>query len=153
MRTIVGMIHTTQTDHAIIISFSGIDELGAPEHDVEERLRMSDILNESRVQAMTEQKRLIIDLQGIRSISPALVGGLITHHKHLKRSGATGITLARVGAELLQFLSVTRVQRVFRFEQDLDTGPDTVGAPVPRPRSPDVDSASAAPPLADDEDY
>ena len=50
--TIGGMIHTTDTDHAIIISFSGIDELGADDVGVEERRDVMNILRESRARAM-----------------------------------------------------------------------------------------------------
>jgi len=114
-----------ETTDRIVVYFS--DAKIVDEDQIQEAKQS---LHEISQRAADLVKKLSIDFSGVQFISSAMLSELV-----LIRDFATknllDLRLANLSPELLEVFNISRLHRIFRFDDD---GPDLLGAAVPRPK-------------------
>jgi anti-anti-sigma factor len=94
--------------------------------------------------AASSGKKLVVDYRGIQFMTSAMIGTLVLFNKLAKQNNVD-IRLANVSPNVMEVFRITRLNKVFRMDDDADDGPDLLGAPVPLPKPPRTDNGRAEP--------
>jgi anti-anti-sigma factor len=91
--------------------------------------------------ASASAKKMIIDFRGVQFISSAMCSTLLQVNK-FARENSVDLCLANVGPSLRQIFKLTRLTRMFRFD---DENPDSSGSRVGNPIPPSTLDGGAEP--------
>jgi anti-anti-sigma factor len=95
------------------------------------------------VQAADNAKRVIVDFRGVQFISSTMIGKLVFLNKMASQQ-SVDLRFANVREEILELLKITRLNSVFRYD---DEDPDQLGSGVPIPKPPStLDGHAKLPP-------
>lgn len=92
--------------------------------------------------AVSTAKRVIVDFSGILFMSSGTIGELVLLNKAAKQH-SLDLRLAKLAPNLLEVFKITRLNKVFRFDDD---DPDLIGAGVQNPKPPNTLDGRAEPP-------
>ena len=126
-----------ETPDRIIVFFS--DSKIADEDQLQEAKQG---LQEIGQHAADVAKKLGIDFSGIQFMSSAMLNELV-HINNFAKQNSLDLRLANLSPELLEVFEITRLDRIFRLDDD---GPDLWGASVPRPKPVGTNDGRMEPP-------
>lgn len=89
-------------------------------------------------------KKLLVDFRGVQFMSSAMIGNVVILNKAAKRQSVE-LRLANISPNFLEVFRITRLNEVFRMDDD---DPDLLGTGVPNPKPPNTLDGGAKPPSA-----
>lgn len=116
-----------ETPDRVIVSFSDPEIAGGARVG-----EGGDGLGDFCQRAALTGKRLVVNFRGILSMSSAMLGALVLLDKRAKQL-SVDLRIADIGPNVLEVFRITRLESVFRRDDD---DPDSSGSAVPRPKPP-----------------
>jgi len=113
------------------------------ETDISDDLQVLDAANLSDFckRAARTAKRAIFDFRGIQFMTSAMIGELVLLNKATKQH-SLDIRFVRLSPNVHEVFKITRLQKVFRIDDD---DPGLLGTGVPKPKPPDTLDGGAEP--------